>query len=149
MEQETLLGEGGFAKVYLLVGKIAEDRVAKKMSLNAKMKDLVDGFKILKNEGAIHKEVQRLAKNRQRSERFLELISMWFLDRCSLFKSEFICVLSSSPHQMFARLVIVSVVGGKLQFMRPYNYNLYASLKYFMPFRVLYPKEIFSIFLSP
>lgn len=84
------MGEGGCGIVHLLVGKFASDRVAKKTSLKAKGKEPAEEFKLLREEGAIHKVVHRLATRRQRSEQFLGLVSMWFFDRCGFWSFEFI-----------------------------------------------------------
>ena len=77
------MGEGGNGTVYELVSKrvAKHERVAKKTVRKMRGRKPVAELGILREEGLLHKEVQRIAKNRQRDDLFLELISMWFLDR--------------------------------------------------------------------
>ena len=75
------MGEGGNGTVCELVSKVSDERVAKKTVRMIRGRKPVAELGILREEGLLHKEVQRIAKNRQRDDLFLELISMWFLDR--------------------------------------------------------------------
>lgn len=75
------MGEGDNGTVYELVSKVSDERVAKKTARKIRGRKPVAELGILREEGLLHKEVQKIAKNRQRDDLFLELISMWFLDR--------------------------------------------------------------------
>lgn len=78
------MGEGGFASVFELISKLTPgERVARKRMLKKKGKVPDDEFRSLKDEGIIHRDIQKIAafSRYQRQHQFVRLISMWFLDR--------------------------------------------------------------------